>query len=336
MSESDSGFVDFKTIKKSILMLQVLEHYGLTHTLKRNGDSLSGPCPLHGGQSEGQFKVSISKNCWNCFGKCKSGGNVLDFVSRKENIGIRDAAIFLMERVGLSTVPAEIKQTEEKEVKSPQGQKDDEEPVTTANEPKINKPLGFVLKSLDSDHSYLTERGLSQETVMAFGLGHCKKGILTGRIAIPIHNFNGELVAYIGRWPGIPAEEKEKYKFPEGFKKSLEMFNIHRAIKESSTEPLIVVQSVFDCMKIWQEGFRRIVAIMGNVLSEEQSTLLLQAASSQGRIVLMFNEDEPAQSACQNALIRLSSACYVKTVKLSQRDIQPEHTSQKKFTEPLK
>src|SRR3990167_8277173 len=152
MSEPNSGFVDFKTIKRSISMLQILEHYGLMQSLKRNGDSLSGPCPLHGGQSEGQFKVSISKNCWNCFGKCKTGGNVLDFVSRKEKIGIREAAIFLMERVGLSTVPASNQQTVEKENKSPQGQKDDEEPITTADEPKINKPLGFVLKYLDSDH----------------------------------------------------------------------------------------------------------------------------------------------------------------------------------------
>jgi DNA primase len=143
-------------------------------------------------------------------------------------------------------------------------------------------------------------------------------------------------VAYIGRWPGIPPEGKEKYKFPEGFKKSLEIFNVHRTIKESLTEPLIVVQSAFDCMKIWQTGFRRVVAIMGNVISEEQSALLLQAVSPQGRIVLMFNEDEPAQSGCQNALMRLSPACYVRTIKLSQKELQPEYLSQKKFAELLK
>ena len=89
-------------------------------------------------------------------------------------------------------------------------------------------------------------------------------------------------------------------------------------------------------MKIWQEGFHRVVAIMGNVVSEEQSALLLQAVSSQGRIVLMFNEDEAAQAACQNALMRLSSACYVRTIKLSPRELQPEYLSQKKFTELLK
>lgn len=336
MSESNNGFVDFKAIKQSVSMLQVLEYYGLVQNLKRNVDSLSGPCPLHGGHTEGQFKVSVSKNCWNCFGKCKSGGNILDFVSRKENVGIREAAILILKWFDLSADTASDKQTEKTKDKNPQSQKDTEESAAPESQSKENKPLGFSLKHLDPNHTYLTERGLSPETIITFGLGFCNKGILTGRIAIPVHNLDGGLVAYIGRWPGTPPEGKEKYKFPEGFKKSLEIFNVHRAIKESSTEPLIVVQSVFDCMKIWQEGFRRVVAIMGNVISEEQSTLLLQAVSSQGRIVLMFNEDEAAQQGCQNALMRLSSACYVRTIKLSQRELQPEHPSQKRFIELLK
>jgi hypothetical protein len=46
---------------------------------------------LHNGQSPTQFRVSISKNCWHCFSECKSGGNILDFVARKENGSIREA-----------------------------------------------------------------------------------------------------------------------------------------------------------------------------------------------------------------------------------------------------
>ena len=80
-----SPFVDFKTVKESVSILQILDHYQLTDTFKQNGDSLTGPCPLHGGQSPTQFRVSISKNCWNCFSECKHGGNILDFVSRNLN-----------------------------------------------------------------------------------------------------------------------------------------------------------------------------------------------------------------------------------------------------------
>ena len=58
--------------------------------------------------------------------------------------------------------------------------------------------------------------------------------MMSGRIAIPIHNVNGEVVAYAGRLTdGEPSEKNFKYKLPPGFKKSLELFNIDRAIKES-------------------------------------------------------------------------------------------------------
>jgi len=72
-----SSFVDFKAVKAAITMEQVLEHYGLLDKFKRGSDSLSGPCPIHKGSNPTQFRVSISKNIWNCFSECKHGGNLL-------------------------------------------------------------------------------------------------------------------------------------------------------------------------------------------------------------------------------------------------------------------
>jgi hypothetical protein len=42
------------------------------------------------------------------------------------------------------------------------------------------------------------------ETIIDFGIGYFSgdKGLMVGRVVIPIHNVNGEAVAYIGRWPG--------------------------------------------------------------------------------------------------------------------------------------
>ena len=64
-----------------------------------------------------------------------------------------------------------------------------------------------------------------------FGLGFCTKGIMAGRVRIPIHDWQGRLVAYAGRWVG-PIEDlpegEGKYELPAGFHKELELFNIHR------------------------------------------------------------------------------------------------------------
>ena|SRR5580698_6188388 len=79
-----SSFVDFRAVKAAITMEQVLDHYGLLDTFKRSGDSLSGPCPIHKGSNPTQFRVSVSKNVWNCFSECKHGGNTLDFIARMD------------------------------------------------------------------------------------------------------------------------------------------------------------------------------------------------------------------------------------------------------------
>ena len=97
-------FVDFKAIKAAVTMEQVLQRYGLLDTFKRaqSGNSLSGPCPIHRGSNPTQFRVSLSKNCWNSFSDCKCGGNVLDFVAKKEDISVHAAALQLAEWFNLS------------------------------------------------------------------------------------------------------------------------------------------------------------------------------------------------------------------------------------------
>ena len=96
---------------------------------------------------------------------------------------------------------------------------------------------------------------------------------MAGHVVIPIHNVDGKIVAYAGRWPGDPPDETPKYKLPAGFRKSVELFNLHRAIEEPDDQPLIIVEGFFDCMKLVQNGYDRTVALMGSTLSPVQEEL---------------------------------------------------------------
>ena len=60
------AFIDFTAVKAAVSFQQVLEHYGLTTSMRsvRNGDGLEGPCPIHEGTSQDIFKVTLSKNCY--------------------------------------------------------------------------------------------------------------------------------------------------------------------------------------------------------------------------------------------------------------------------------
>jgi DNA primase len=330
---SKSQFVDFRAVKRKVTMVQVLEHYGLMSQMHRNGDSITGACPIHEGQNKTAFRVSVSKNCWNCFSRCQCGGNVLDFVAKKEKVSLLKAANLLVEWFGLNI---ESPQSEDDSRHDQRGKKSDP-PVREKEKPKReppkpveedetkgeNKPLEFVLKNLQSEHPYLTERGLSPETIQRFGLGFCSKGLHKDRIAIPIHNATGQLVAYAGRWPG--PTDKEKYQLPKGFKKSLELFNLHRAIAEPADRPLIIVEGFFDCMKLWQHGARRIVALMGSRLADAQEELIRKYTNPHSQVIVMLDEDEAGQTGREDIARRLAKFAFVKIQVFEKPDTQPEH-----------
>lgn len=329
-----SRFVDFKAVKAAVTMLQVLEHYGLAESFKRTGNSLSGPCPLHNGQNRTQFRVSLGKNCWNCFGTCNGGGNILDFVARKEGCSFREAAFMLCDWFQLPArdeMPAHSGKdagkppspdTPHKEERTPKAPKP-KKPGAEEDDP--NKPLGFRLQHLDAEHPYLLERGVSLECVAHFGLGYCQKGSMTGRIVVPIHNAEGQLVAYAGRWPGTPSDEDApKYKLPPGFRKAQEVFNLHRAAKEPHGRPLFVVEGFFDCLWLWQHGIRRVVALMGSTLSPEQAALIQRIVTPDERIVVMFDEDDAGRAGREKATARLSLHCFVHTHRFAQEGQQPD------------
>ena len=313
-------WVDFKALKQTVSIERILDHYGTLGQLKRKGKNLVGPCPIHKGTNPTQFHVSLDKNNFMCFGDCDGGGNILDLVSKVEGCTVRGAALKIQEWFGIET----DKSKEQSPTAPP-------EPAKEKEEEKINKPLMFVLKNLDPEHPYLSERGLSTDTIAEFGLGYASKGLMKGRIAIPIHNENGELVAYAGRWPGDdPPEGEGKYKLPPNFHKSLVVFNLSHASEFAQEQGLIVAEGFFDCLKVWQAGAQNVVALMGSSLSPEQEELIVKTVGPQGKVALMFDEDEAGRACRDDALTRLAPRVYVKVIGLG-KEGQPDSLSEEEI-----
>jgi len=321
-----SSFVDFKAVKAALHMEQVLQHYGLLDRFKKSGDSLSGPCPIHKGSNPTQFRVSLGKNIWNCFSECKRGGNALDFIARMEAVSIHAAAVKAIEWFHLDPETMSAGSGEDGEHPSSALRPRPEAGAAPENSTS-NKPLKFRLDKLDRGHPYLKERGLTLETVVDFGVGYCSKGMMAERVAIPIHDPEGNVVAYAGRWPGEPSEETSKYKLPPGFRKSLELFNLDRAIKEPPDQPLILVEGFFDCMKLHQHGCRKVVALMGNTLSAAQEELIREYTDGHSRVIVMLDEDEAGRTGREDIAVRLSRFIFVKVHTFDQEGDQPEHLS---------
>ena len=328
-----SSFVDFKAVKATVRMEQVLEHYGIIDQFKRSGDSLSGPCPIHKGSNPTQFRVSLSKNVWNCFSECKHGGNVLEFIAKKENVTIHAAALkaiewFELDPQAMSADSGEesSRPAEDRKLRAPTP-KPASKPVPATESKEPNKPLKFRLDKLERNHPYLAERGLTPETIIDFGVGFCAKGMMADRIAIPIHNAEGAVVAYAGRYPGEPPADTPKYKLPPGFQKSLEVFNIDRAIKEPSEKPLVLVEGFFGCMNLHQFGCRKVVALMGSTMSQAQEELIRRHTDRRSQVIVILDEDEAGRAGREDIAVRLSKFLFVRLHTFDEEGRQPENLS---------
>lgn len=302
------NWVDFKRMKGLVTVEHIVGHYQLS--LKpAKGSELVGRCPFHN-EEKPSFRMNTEKRVFHCFG-CGAKGNMLDFIAKKEDVSIKQAALLASEWFNTG---ADIQEAPRSKQKPPEARKEPEKP---GNSGGGNVPLTFTLR-LQSHHPYLRERGIDVQTAELFGVGYCNRGLLKGRIAIPIHDEKGKLVAYAGRWvSGDLPEGEEKYKLPPGFKKNDVLFNLHRV---AGSDHLVVVEGYFSVFRLHSLGVPA-VALMGRSLSNTQAELLTQ--SGVRRLTLLLDGDEPGRTGAQELLARLSRKFSVRVVDLP-ADIQPD------------
>jgi len=291
--------LNFKSIKRGATLEVLLRHYHVR--LRRSGkDEYRGCCPIHRGDGRDAFHVNLARNIFHCFA-CGAGGTVLDFVAAMERCALFEAAQKLQAMTG-SSVPM-TSTLNEKEL------------VTERR--RVSSPLNFKLTGIDSRHPYLAERGITERTAREFGVGfYSGPGLMHGRLVIPIHNADGQLIAYCGR---SVDKTQPRYRVPPGFAKSETLFNMHRAAAGLSNS-VVVVEGFFDCMKVHQAGIRSVVALMGSVLYEPQRHELLDRFS---RVILLLDSDPTGRKASTVIAQRLRPDCNLQVLSLPD-GVQPD------------
>jgi len=291
-----SDWVSFADLKQQVHLEEVLRCYGVDWLRHSGPQQYRGRCPIHQGQGTEAFHANLTRNVFHCFA-CGAGGNVLDFVAQMESCSVREAALRLQaaQGPGVGAVQGARSGPVRREL------------VTKKRE--ANPPLSFSLE-VDGRHPYLARRGIDPITAGHFGVGYYGgRGVMSRRIAIPIHDHQGRLVAYCGRAldGAVP-----RYRFPAGFQKSQELFNYHRA-RTADEDRVIVVEGFFDCMRVHQAGFPCVVALMGARLAVAQKNLLTDRFSS---VVLLLDGDQTGRAATAQMARDLTPACSVRKVLL--------------------
>ena len=266
-----------------------------------------------------------------CFG-CGAGGNVFTFIMEYEHFSFVEAVKLLAERVGVELPEAEYsKEAKEKaDLKS-----------TLLEINKLAAKYFYVqLKSQNGNvaHTYLTKRGLSEETITAFGLGYSnkysddlyrylktkgysdallakaglisideKKGVYDkfwNRVMFPIMDVNNRVIGFGGR---VMGDAKPKYlNSPETevFDKSRNLYGLNRA-RTTRKSYFLLCEGYMDVISLHQAGFTNAVASLGTALTTGHASLIKRYVKE---VLLTYDSDEAGTKAALRAIPILKEA----------------------------
>lgn len=279
------SFVSFAEVKRAVTMEAVLSRYGLFMALVPKGKNLVGGCPFCKGKSGRQFQVNPVKNAWYCFG-CKAGGNVLDFVAKSEEVSIRAAALKLDSWFGLGLKGEATRAETPPASAATEPTAKEEPPAADRLLPAENPPLTFTLKTLDPTHEELAALGLGPETIERFGAGYCTKGLLKGRLAIPVHGKEGDLLAYAGL--AVHDDAQPRYLFPPKFHPELEVFNLHRFADFTREDgPIYLAHDLLSVLQLGNVGQVSVLGLFDGSLSAAQEEAITVVLSHFGELILV-------------------------------------------------
>src|ERR1035437_10503579 len=195
-------FVDFAELKARVSIEQAVAMLSLS--LNKAGAQLRGPCPTCNAGGDRALVVTPDKGLFYCFA-AKAGGDQIALAAHIKGLKTSEAASFLS---GNSTVPVPRNRT------------------VPGTVPPAPPEKGFrALDYLQPQHEAVQGLGISKETAEAFGAGGGPAGHPRRRLAIPIHDRDGTLLAYCGR---TVKNESPTLTFPHGFDPPSVIFGAHK------------------------------------------------------------------------------------------------------------
>ncbi|MGI6129089.1 MAG: DNA primase [bacterium] len=311
--------------------------------LKKVGQNYVGLCPFHN-EDTPSFSVNRERQMFYCFG-CNVGGDVFEFIKKKEAVDFPEAVRLLAQRANLQiplSGPADERRQVERQAlyhasdmakeyfqsclrhRKLGAQARDylaERGIDTATLDRFS--LGFAPNEWESLLYYLKRRGVSQEVAVKAGLAIPRpKGTgaydrFRGRLMFPIHDVRGRVVAFGGRilGPGQP-----KYlNSPETpiYRKARLLYALDQARSGIEREDkVLIVEGYLDVLACYQFGFDYAVASLGTALTSEQVALLKRYTTN---ISIAYDADAAGQTATVRGLRLIREAgCRVRVLLLPQ------------------
>lgn len=290
-------------------------------SLKRAGRNFLGRCPFHSEKTP-SFTVSPDKQIYKCFG-CGEAGNIFSFVMKTENLSFPEAVKRVGEKVGVEVeeeggVNKEKKQRYERMKninleaakyffsllrKNPVAIKYLKD--RNIEEKTMNKfGLGFALDDWQNLRTYLKRKKYSDKEIEELGLiikspKNNYYDRFRNRIIFPVFDYKGTVIGFGGR---VLDDSKPKYlNSPETplFFKGTNLYGLNFALKDDFQRTIIIVEGYMDCISLYQNGIKGVVATLGTALTENQAKILKKFAD---RVIIAYDADTAGQNATLRGL----------------------------------
>ena len=294
-----------------------------------DGTGFKSVCPFHN-DTNPSMKISPSKKIFKCF-SCGAGGNVIQFVSRYENISFVEAVAKLARKIGI-VIENNTDPNYESKKKLYQ--------ILTES----NEFYKFYLNNSEEGKvalKYLKDRGINEEIINTFeiGLAPSEKDYLNqalnakefgiidqvesgmirkekndsyidtfrSRIMFPIKDLNNRVVGFSGRIY-LPGDKSPKYINSNEnliFHKSELLYNYSNANEHARKENYVFIfEGFMDVIAAYKAGVKASVATMGTALTK-QHLKALNALTN--KVILCFDGDQAGINATSKAAQVFSS-----------------------------
>ncbi len=318
--------------------LDIVDLVSETVQLRKSGRAFSGMCPFHQNTRTPAFYVFPDTQSWHCFGACSTGGDIFNFVMKRDNLEFADALKFLAARAGVELHrEAGADDSHKLLLELQQAAADyfhylllhhsdaqyarDYLARRQINATSIeNFQLGFSLKEWRKLQEHLATKGYKPEDMARAGLitpnetGGGYHDRFRGRLMFPIRNRRGETIGFGARTLG---DDQPKYlNSPETplFVKSEVLYGLDRAKDAIRLEKLaVIVEGYTDVIIAHQEGFKNVIAAMGTALTEKQLAHLQRLTR---RYALALDADVAGAAATERGLELARQALKSKQVPI--------------------
>jgi DNA primase len=231
-------------------------------------------CPFHHNTDSPAFAVSYSKGLYICYNQnCNSSGTIMDLVIKLTGRNNFEALRFIQSN---KLTSAELLEEELKELL-------DEKPEFKEFSQSTLDNLYKELGSQEIARDYFKSRNINEDSMHHFKLGY---SLVQNMVTVPLHSPDGTPVGIIGR-----SIEGKSFKNSPNLPRNKTMFNLHRAKREGGV--IIVVESSFDAIRLWQAGYPNAVATLGGSISDTNLHHLNKYSST---IIIMTDNDQAGRA----------------------------------------